>query len=107
MYSHLPQRLTLRLSIAFTIYLALLPIPGGSLPIPGAAQSQGENRNGKPRLGKPEGMLPDLEDAKNESQTERQPAPPIPSTIHCLNQPSTPRVSVAIVGTSMTFIKLS
>src|ERR1041385_209788 len=90
MYSHLPQRLTLRIGVAFTICLALLPIPGSSLSISGAAQSQAGNRNGKPRPGKPEGMLPDLEDAKNESQTERQPSPPIPSTIRSRQNPLQP-----------------
>ena len=90
MYSHLPQRLTSRIAIAFTISLALLPIPGGSLPTSGAAQSPAANRNGRPKPGKPEGILPDLEDAKNEPQTERQPAPPIPSTMRSRKNPLQP-----------------
>ena len=63
MYSRAAQRLTLRTAIALTICIALLPAPGLSLLISGAAQAsnQAEARKGKPRPGKPEGVWPDLE----------------------------------------------
>lgn len=76
------QRLTLRTVIAFTICFALLPVPGVSQLISGVAKGLSQERKPKPKRGKPEGELPDLEDIKQESGIEREAAPPIPSTIH-------------------------
>ena len=81
MYRRVAQRLTLRTAIALTIFIALLPTPGLSLLISGEAQGQREERKGKPKPGKPEGVWPDLEKAKQQSQIEREAPPPIPSTI--------------------------
>ncbi|HSE22098.1 MAG TPA: hypothetical protein VLB68_10580 [Pyrinomonadaceae bacterium] len=81
MYRRVAHRLTLRTAIAFTICLALLPIPSVSLLISGAAQGQREERKGKPKPGKPEGVWPDLEEVKREKQIEHEAPPPIPSTI--------------------------
>ncbi|HKY41650.1 MAG TPA: DUF4214 domain-containing protein, partial [Pyrinomonadaceae bacterium] len=81
MYSRVAQRLTLRITISLTICIALLPLPGISLLISGAAQGQGEERNGRPKPGKPEGVWPNLENIKRESQKEPAAPPPIPSTI--------------------------
>ena len=81
MYSRVAQRLTLRTAIALTICIALLPIPSVSLLITGAAQGQREERKGKPKPGKPEGVWPDLEEVKQQKQIEHEVPPPIPSTI--------------------------
>src|SRR5688572_1149109 len=81
MYRRVAQRLTLRTAIALTISIALLPAPGLSFLISGAAQGQREERKGKPKPGKPEGVWPDLEKAKQQSQIERGAPPPVPSTI--------------------------
>jgi len=45
---------------------------------------------GKPRPGKPEGVLPDLETIKKESGKEREAPPPIPSTIRSQKNPLQP-----------------
>ena len=77
------QRLTLRCVIALTICIALLPIPGISFLVSGLAQgqSQGGRRPVPPRPGKPDGTLPNLDDITRESQLEREPVGPIPSTM--------------------------
>src|SRR5215216_6241585 len=92
MYRRAVQRFSLRTAIAVTICIALLPLPGISTLVSGAAQgqSQGGSKKGKPQPGKPEGMLPDLEEVKNESQLEREPAPPVPSTIRSPKNPLQP-----------------
>ena len=81
MYRRVTQRLTLRTAMALTICIALLPIPSFSLLISGAAQGQRDERKGKPKPGKPEGVWPDLEEVKQQKQIEREAPPPIPSTI--------------------------
>ena len=81
MYRHVAHRLALRTAIALTICIALLPVPGISFLTSGDAQGQREERKAKPKPGKPEGELPDLEDIKQESGVEREAPPPIPSTI--------------------------
>ncbi|HEU4510803.1 MAG TPA: hypothetical protein VFR78_21410, partial [Pyrinomonadaceae bacterium] len=71
---------TQRSVLAFTISAALLlPTPGVSLFTIGATQDEG--RRARPRHRQPEGILPDLEDVKFESQLEREAPGPIPSTI--------------------------
>src|SRR6185503_7654030 len=46
-----------------------------------AAQGQSEDRKGKPRPGRPEGVLPNLEEVRNRSEVEPEAPPPIPSTM--------------------------
>ena len=72
-----------RVAVALTICAALLPLPSLAALVSEAAQGHGEaeERKGKPRPGKPEGTLPNLDDIRNESQIERDAPPPIPSTI--------------------------
>ena len=53
-------------------------------------QNQSSKREGRPRPGKPEGSLPDLEDVQNESHVEREPAAPIPSTLRSPKVPLNP-----------------
>ena len=92
MYRRTAQHFSLRTAIALTICIALLPLPGISPLLSGAVQgqSQGESRKEKPKPGKPEGMLPDLEEVKNELQFEREPAAPVPSTIRSPKSPLQP-----------------
>ena len=87
MYRRVAQRLTLRTAIAVLICFALLPMPAMSLVMAGAAQGQGERRKGNPKPGKPEGILPDLDEVQKESGLEREPAPPIPSTLRSPKAP--------------------
>ena len=81
MYRRVAQRLTLRPAIALTICIALLPIPSISLLVSGATQGLREERKGKPKPGKPEGVFPDVEEAERQSQIVPEAPPPIPSTI--------------------------
>lgn len=90
MYSRVAKLLTLRTAIALTISVALLASPGISLVVSGAALGQHEERRAKPRPGKPEGELPDLEDVKQESGIERETPPPIPSTVRSRKNPLQP-----------------
>lgn len=71
---------TQRSVLVLTICAALLlPTPSVSLLSVDAAQSEG--RRARPRHAQPEGVLPDLEELKTESQIEREAPAPIPSTI--------------------------
>jgi YD repeat-containing protein len=83
MYYRVPQRLTGRIVIALTICTALLPTPQIWLLAIEAAQSRREvpEQKAQPRPGKPEGLWPNLDDIRKESRVERQPPPPIASTI--------------------------
>jgi len=54
------------------------------------AQSQRPKPEGHPRPGKPEGIFPDLEEAQQESSVQREPAPPIHSTIRSPKNPLNP-----------------
>ena len=67
------QNFTLRLILSFTICASLLLLPGVSL-LSEASQGQGQSAatDARPRHKKPEGILPDLEDVKNESHVERE-----------------------------------
>src|SRR5215210_5010929 len=82
MYS-VAQNSTLRIAISLTICVALLPLASIEPLVSEAArdQSDTDRQKGKPKPGKPEGALPDLDDVKNESQLEREAPPPIPSTL--------------------------
>jgi len=81
MHRRVSHRLILRTIIALTISIALLPIPCVSLLMSGGAQGQREERKGKPKPGKPEGVFPDVEEAERQAQIVPEAPPPIPSTI--------------------------
>jgi len=74
------QNFTLRLFLSFAICASLLLLPGVSL-LSKASQGQDAPGNARPRQKKPEGVLPDLEEVKNESHVQREAPPPIPSTV--------------------------
>ena len=74
------QNFTLRLILSFTICASLLLLPGVSL-LSEASQGQGAAGNARPGPKKPEGVLPDLEDVKNDSKLVREAPAPIPSTV--------------------------
>ena len=74
------QNFTLRLILSFTVCASLLLLPGVSL-LSAASQSQGAAGNARQGPKKPEGVLPDLEDVKNDSKLVREAPPPIPSTV--------------------------
>jgi YD repeat-containing protein len=82
-------RSSLRFLLALFFCLASLPLTDLSLLMRGRAQTQSQ-RVGHPRRGRPEGLLPDLEDVKNESQAEREPPAAIPSTIRSPKIPLQP-----------------
>src|SRR4029079_15642780 len=75
------QNFKLHLVLSFTICASLLLLPGVSL-LSEASQGQGQSAatNAGPRHKQPEGILPDLEDIKRESGTERIAPGPIHST---------------------------
>lgn len=78
------HRSALRIVFAFITSASLLLVPNATLVDHSASaqgQSQSSNREGRPKPGKPEGSLPNLEDVQNESRLEREPAAPIPSTM--------------------------
>ena len=81
MYRRVAHRLTLQTTIAFTVFIALLPLPGVSLLISGVAQGRFEERRGQPKPGKPEGDWPNLDQVKDEAYLENEAPPPIPSTL--------------------------
>lgn len=80
--SKIGRNFTLRIILSFIICTSLLLLPGISL-LSEASQSQdqGAAHNARPRHKKPEGILPNLEHVKNESNVEREAPPPIPSTM--------------------------
>ena len=83
----------LRTIIALTICTSLLMVTSASLFTDGASaqrENQGSDRSGHPKPGKPEGNLPDLQEVQNQSNVEREPAPPIPSTIRSPKVPLQP-----------------
>ena len=76
----LAQNFTLRIILSFTVCASLLLVPGVSL-LSEASQGQSDGvRNARPRHKRPEGIRPNLEEVKNESNVEREAPPPIPST---------------------------
>ena len=92
-FSAVAHRSALRFVLALTICVSLLVGPNASgLVSSGTTQEQNPNseRQGKPRPGKPDGDLPDLEDAQRDSHVEREPAPPIPSTLRSPKVPLQP-----------------
>ena len=90
MHSHfLTLRSTARIALVLLICAALLPVQWIPLVVSVFAQGQRQapGRTGRPRPGKPEGELPNLENVKSESGIERKAPPPIPST---MRSPKTP-----------------
>ena len=89
MFPHLVQRSSFRILVALTLSVSLLLMPAvfwsGSEAAPGQ-----ELRVGKPRREKPEGELPDLEDAQRESLYEREAPAPIHSTVRSPKVPLEP-----------------
>ncbi|HJY30605.1 MAG TPA: hypothetical protein VJ306_21405, partial [Pyrinomonadaceae bacterium] len=92
MYPRAPRRFSPRIGFAFVICVALLAPPNIPLLVSGAAQRTGEALDSKvkPRPGKPEGVLPDLEAIKKEAGAKREAPPPIPSTIRSPKVPLRP-----------------
>ncbi len=87
------RRSVIRITLALILCVALLAVQNAVLVIKSASaqgQSGNSNREGRPKPGKPEGSFPDLEAVQNESRSERQPAPPIPSTIRSPKVPLEP-----------------
>lgn len=82
-----------RIVLALMICASLLLVPNAPL-VDNSASAQGQNqssnREGRPRPGKPEGSLPDLEEVQNESHLEREPAAPVPSTMRSPKVPLQP-----------------
>jgi len=77
------HRFSLRAVVALVICTTLLPLPGLFSRRSKAAQPERDlpAQKGKPRPGKPDGELPDLEDVKNESPLEREAPLAIPSSV--------------------------
>lgn len=84
----LAQRFLFRVTLISAICVALL-LPNAPLSTK-AASSPSASRAGRPRPGKPEGVWPDLEDIKKDSNITRETAPPIPSTIRSPKSPLRP-----------------
>jgi len=92
MYSRVLRRLSRRTGLAFIVCIALLTLPNIPLLVSGEAQRTDEApaSKGKPRPGKPEGVLPDLEAIKKEPGVAREAPAPIPSTIRSQKNPLQP-----------------
>ena len=82
MSPHLAHWSTMRTTLAIAIIASLLVIStvGGPVSVDAKVFAH-EQRTVKPRPGKPEGTLPDLEEVQRESQIEREPAAQVPSTV--------------------------
>ena len=72
---------TLRRTLSFTISASLICLPSIFLVTSDAAQESMAAQRARPRWNRPQGMLPDLDDIKLESNVKRESAAPIPSTI--------------------------
>jgi len=75
------RRSALRIGIALTICAALLPLSSVASLVSEAAQGQSQDRKGRPRPGRPEGDLPDLDEIRHQPQIDHEAPPPIPSTM--------------------------
>lgn len=74
-----PRAVAFRIGLSLSICASLVGPPSLTVIISGHGQAGG--RTARPRPGKPEGLLPNLDRVQNESQLEREWPPPIPSTI--------------------------
>jgi YD repeat-containing protein len=91
--SAVAHRSAVQTILALTICASLLLTPNATFfddVVSAQGQNQSSKREGRPKAGKPEGSLPDLEDVQSESHVEREPAAPIPSTIRSLKVPLNP-----------------
>ena len=82
----------LRIFLALVVCCSLLSFPGSSFlsEVAAAIQGPNQNRSPRPKPGRPEGALPNLEEAQSESLLEREAPPPIPSTIRSPKSPPQP-----------------
>jgi YD repeat-containing protein len=78
--SNIAKTFTLRIILSLTICTSLL-MPGVSLLVSEASQGQSGTNPVRARWNRPEGTFPNLDEIKNESNLEREPPAPIPSTI--------------------------
>src|SRR6185369_16581862 len=78
--------------LVLIIGLALVPVPFVSVLRSAMAQSRGKSGEHMPapHPGKPEGILPDLDEVQQESGLEREPPAPIPSTVRSSKNPLQP-----------------
>ncbi len=79
-------RLTVGLSLCISLLFSHTSFWKGSL----VTQGQKQKREGHPKPGKPDGVFPDLEDVQREADVEREPAPPIHSTVRSPKNPLNP-----------------
>jgi Domain of unknown function (DUF4214) len=79
-YSHIAQKFSFRVILVSILCITLL---FSSVPFSTSEASphQSDKRAARPRPGKPEGVFPDLDEVKNESEIRREPEMPVPSTI--------------------------
>lgn len=82
-------RSPLSIALSLIILLALMPVPCVSLLRSVIAQRSAE-RTPRPRPGKPEGTLPDLDEVQRESRLEREPPAPVHSTVRSAKIPQQP-----------------
>jgi YD repeat-containing protein len=91
--SAVAHRSAVQILLGLTLCASLLLGPNAMF-LSSVASAQGENpsskRESRPKPGKPEGNLPDLEDVQDESHIEREPAAPIPSTLRSPKVPLNP-----------------
>jgi YD repeat-containing protein len=83
------QSFPLRVALVSFVCLALV-VTSVPLLTSKAALAQRNEGKARPRPGKPEGDLPNLAQIENESGIEREPAPPIPSTMRSPKNPLQP-----------------
>lgn len=74
-------------SVICTALLVSLTIP---ISVSQAAPEQTAARTARPHPGKPEGVFPDLTEAKNDSEITREPEAPVPSTLRSPRNPLRP-----------------
>lgn len=78
---HPRTRYTLRLCLALVLSATLLVLPNISFVASETVQRKNSAQQPPPHRGKPEGILPDLEEVKNESDVTREAPAPIHSTV--------------------------
>src|SRR5215216_2538356 len=79
----------LSIALSLVIFVGLMPAPRVSL-FRSLIAEQAAERTPRPRPGKPEGTLPDLEEIQRESRLEREPPAPVPSTVRSAKVPQQP-----------------
>ncbi len=79
--SRIGRNSALQIVVPLTLCAGLFLMPIGSLLQGTAAQTQTASRTAPPRSNRPEGILPNLDEIKNESHLRREGPAPIPSTM--------------------------